>query len=371
MAGDRDGPRDRSDAAPPRRAHRRDEPRGAPSHRRAPRRRSSAAARSSSSSTTSTSSATCPTCSPCSTRAACSTPARSRRSRPAPRCRRSTSPVSDAPLLAVRGLSTYYGHSQALFDVDLEAGPQGAVAVLGRNGAGKTTLLKTIVGELRPRQGRDRLRRARRHPHPDRAAGAVGPRLRPAGARGLRPAVRAREPCGRGHHARATPPPSTRSSPLFPKLGQRLHQRAGTLSGGERKMLAVGRALLTRPKLLLLDEPTEGVWVGVIEEIAPRLTELATPHRARHRRAAPRAGPRRRPLRLCAGPRAGRARGPVRDDPERPPAPALSGAVSSTTHSSRRLPWPCPRRPSTSSRQSPTRWVSPSARATSRPSSTS
>ena len=63
---------------------------------------------------------------------------------------------------------------------------------------------------------------------------------------------------------------------LFPKLGQRLNQRAGTLSGGERKMLAVGRALLTHPKLLLLEEPTEGVWVGVIEEIATRLAELAS-----------------------------------------------------------------------------------------------
>src|SRR5258705_11780925 len=63
---------------------------------------------------------------------------------------------------------------------------------------------------------------------------------------------------------------------LFPKLGQRLDQRAGPLSRGEPKMLAVGRALLTRPKLLLLDEPTEGVWVGVIEEIAARLAELAT-----------------------------------------------------------------------------------------------
>jgi branched-chain amino acid transport system ATP-binding protein len=62
---------------------------------------------------------------------------------------------------------------------------------------------------------------------------------------------------------------------LFPKLGQRLDQQAGTLSGGERKMLAMGRALLGRPKLLLLDEPTEGVWVGVIEEIAERLTELS------------------------------------------------------------------------------------------------
>jgi branched-chain amino acid transport system ATP-binding protein len=62
---------------------------------------------------------------------------------------------------------------------------------------------------------------------------------------------------------------------LFPKLGQRLGQQAGTLSGGERKMLAIGRALLGRPKLLLLDEPTEGVWIGVIEEIAERLMRLS------------------------------------------------------------------------------------------------
>jgi branched-chain amino acid transport system ATP-binding protein len=61
---------------------------------------------------------------------------------------------------------------------------------------------------------------------------------------------------------------------MFPKLGQRLGQPAGTLSGGERKMLAIGRALLSNPKLLLLDEPTEGMWVGVIEEIAERLQEL-------------------------------------------------------------------------------------------------
>ena len=62
---------------------------------------------------------------------------------------------------------------------------------------------------------------------------------------------------------------------FFPKLAQRLGQTAGTLSGGERKMLAIGRAVLGRPKLLMLDEPTEGVWVGVIEEIADRLRQLS------------------------------------------------------------------------------------------------
>jgi branched-chain amino acid transport system ATP-binding protein len=65
---------------------------------------------------------------------------------------------------------------------------------------------------------------------------------------------------------------------LFPKIGQRLNQIAGTLSGGERKMLAIGRALLGRPRLLLLDEPTEGVWIGVIEEIAERLSQLSREH---------------------------------------------------------------------------------------------
>jgi branched-chain amino acid transport system ATP-binding protein len=62
---------------------------------------------------------------------------------------------------------------------------------------------------------------------------------------------------------------------IFPKLAERLDQPAGTLSGGERKMLAIGRAMLGEPKLLLLDEPTEGVWIGVIEEITERLIELA------------------------------------------------------------------------------------------------
>ena len=61
---------------------------------------------------------------------------------------------------------------------------------------------------------------------------------------------------------------------IFPKLGQRLDQPAGTLSGGERKMLAIARALLLKPRLLLLDEPTEGVWVGVVEEITDRLRQL-------------------------------------------------------------------------------------------------
>jgi branched-chain amino acid transport system ATP-binding protein len=182
--------------------------------------------------------------------------------------------VSEAPLLTVRGLSTFYGSSQALFDVDLTAGARGAVAVLGRNGAGKTTLLRSIIGELRPRQGQIAFegRDDTRTPTEQRVRRGLGyvPQEHAVFGR-----LSVRENLAVGAAARRDPGAIDEVLTLFPKLGQRLNQRAGTLSGGERKMLAVGRALLARPKLLLLDEPTEGVWVGVIEEIAARLSELA------------------------------------------------------------------------------------------------
>jgi len=145
------------------------------------------------------------------------------------------------------------------------------VAVLGRNGAGKTTLLRTIVGELRPRQGQIAFegRDDTRTPTEQRVRRGLGTSRRSMRCSAGCPCVRTLPSV---RHA-ADPGAIDEVLTLFPKLGQRLNQRAGTLSGGERKMLAVGRALLTRPKLLLLDEPTEGVWVGVIEEIATRLAD--------------------------------------------------------------------------------------------------
>jgi len=182
--------------------------------------------------------------------------------------------VSEAPLLSVHEVSTYYGHSQALFDVSLVAGHQGAVAILGRNGAGKTTLLKTVMGELRPQRGRVEFqgRDDTRTPTEHRVRRGLGyvPQEQAIFGR-----LSVRENLMVGALATRDPSAIEEVLTIFPKLGQRLSQRAGTLSGGERKMLAVGRALLTRPKLLLLDEPTEGVWVGVIEEIGARLAELA------------------------------------------------------------------------------------------------
>ncbi len=177
-------------------------------------------------------------------------------------------------ILRLEGLSAGYGRSQVLADITLSADQRGAVAILGRNGAGKTTLLRTLAGELRPMRGNiwfdgadasdeateSRVRRGLGYvPQEEAVFGSLTVR------ENLRlGAIRQKDKSG-----------IDEVLALFPKLGQRLHQPAGTLSGGERKMLAIGRALLGRPRLLLLDEPTEGVWVGVIEEIEQRLRQLA------------------------------------------------------------------------------------------------
>lgn len=182
--------------------------------------------------------------------------------------------MPDDALLRAEGLSTHYGTSQALFDVSLKVPSRGGVAILGRNGAGKTTLLKTLAGDLKPTQGavhfdgtdctrmpvERRVRRGLGHVPQEQAifGGLTVRENLVIGAMGDR--------TGRDH--------MDEMIALFPRLGQRLSQKAGTLSGGERKMLAISRALLGRPHLLMLDEPTEGVWHGVIEEIAQRLEAL-------------------------------------------------------------------------------------------------
>lgn len=182
--------------------------------------------------------------------------------------------MSDRPLLQVRDLCTFYSRSQVLFDLSLEVPETGAVAILGRNGAGKTTLLQSIAGELRPRSGRIELdgedcTRMSTERRAGRGLGYVPQE------HAVFSGLSVRENLTIGALGNRASREIDQSLTLFPKLADRLDQIAGTLSGGERKMLAIGRALLGRPKLLLLDEPTEGVWVGVIEEIAEQLAALS------------------------------------------------------------------------------------------------
>lgn len=186
--------------------------------------------------------------------------------------------VSDViakPLLEVANLSAGYGRSQVLFDMSLSIPATGVVAVLGRNGAGKTTLLKTLAGEIRPMSGNIRLdgRDVTADTPERRARGGIG---HVPQEHGIFAKMTVRENLLLGGGGAPSKRDIDEMIAFFPKLGVRLGQTAATLSGGERKMLAISRALLGRPRVLMLDEPTEGVWIGVIEEIAERLVELST-----------------------------------------------------------------------------------------------
>ncbi len=178
-----------------------------------------------------------------------------------------------ATILEIDCVSAGYGRSQVLFDVSLRVPEVGSVAILGRNGAGKSTLLKTLAGEIRARGGEIRFAgvRANEQPTERRARSGIGYVPQEDAIFGR---LSVRENLLLGATSRSGRNDITEVLDFFPKLGQRLDQTAATLSGGERKMLAIGRALLGRPRLLMLDEPTEGVWIGVIEEIAQRLEQL-------------------------------------------------------------------------------------------------
>jgi branched-chain amino acid transport system ATP-binding protein len=182
--------------------------------------------------------------------------------------------VPDHQFLEINHLDAGYGRSQVLFDVNVGIPWRGGVAVLGRNGAGKTTLMKAIVGELALSRGELKFdgRDISRSQTEQRIRMGIGyvPQEHSVFAR-----LSVRDNLAVGALYNYEPAATDRVLAIFPKLAQRLDQPAGTLSGGERKMLAIGRALLGDPKLLLLDEPTEGVWVGVIDEITERLVALA------------------------------------------------------------------------------------------------
>lgn len=182
--------------------------------------------------------------------------------------------MSDTPYLEISHLDAGYGRSQVLFDVNITVPSRGAIAVLGRNGAGKTTLMKTIVGEIKTLSGHVLFdgREIRQLPVERRIRLGLGyvPQEQSVFGR-----LSVRDNLAVGALTNRDKSAIDRVLEFFPKLGQRLDQAAGTLSGGERKMLAIARALLSDPKLLLLDEPTEGVWIGVIDEIIDRLRLLA------------------------------------------------------------------------------------------------
>ncbi len=166
-----------------------------------------------------------------------------------------------ADLLTVDAIETFYGASQALFGLSLSVGEGEVVALLGRNGMGKTTTVRSIMGLRRPARGRIVFAGAEIQHWPPFRIARAGIGLVPEG-RQVFPALSVRENLvATARPARAAGQPWTleRVLELFPALASRQRQLASTLSGGEQQMLAIGRALLTHPRLMLLDEATEGL----------------------------------------------------------------------------------------------------------------
>lgn len=166
--------------------------------------------------------------------------------------------------LDVKGIETFYGPSQALFGVDLEVGEGEVVALMGRNGMGKTTTISSICGLEKYRNGDVVFKGQDLKSLPSHKIARLGIGLVPEGRRCF-PNLTVYE----NLIAAARPGDWSldRVSVLFPRLKERFSQYANTLSGGEQQMLAVGRALMTNPDLLILDEATEGLAPVIRQEI--------------------------------------------------------------------------------------------------------
>src|SRR5580693_6772012 len=178
--------------------------------------------------------------------------------------------------LTLTKVHTYYGDSHILHGVSFSLRPGGVLALLGRNGAGKTTCISTIIGLLRPREGDIRLYG---EPiaglNPERIA-RLGIGLVPQGRR-IFPSLSVRENLIVAAQRRDTgnrPWSLDRIYDLFPRLRERHTQFAGTLSGGEQQMLAIGRALMGNPRVLLLDEPSEGLAPLIVAEVGRAIRRL-------------------------------------------------------------------------------------------------
>lgn len=178
------------------------------------------------------------------------------------------------PVLELKDVTAGYGDTVVLRQVSLSVPPSGVAALLGPNGAGKTTLLRTAAGLLRPMSGRVRLAGAEMTGRGAHQMARAGLCHLPEG-RGIFPSLTVREnlllatPRGRTLDAVAV------AAEKFPVLGSRLKQLAGSLSGGEQQMLALARAFLSQPVIVVVDEPSLGLSPLVVEEIFRSLQSIA------------------------------------------------------------------------------------------------
>ena len=176
-------------------------------------------------------------------------------------------------MLEVSGLNVAYRESQVIHDVSLTVGPRESVAIMGRNGMGKTTLLKTLIGLLPARSGQIRLQGTALDGLHSYQRVQKGLAFVPQG-RMLFPFLTVEENilAGAEHSGHHQVPEYIHR--FFPVLQEMRLRRAGNLSGGQQQMLAIARALISDPKVLILDEPTEGLQPSIIKELARTLNVL-------------------------------------------------------------------------------------------------
>ena len=185
-------------------------------------------------------------------------------------------PGAGAPMLAVRGVKTYYGNIIALKGVDIDVKQGEIVTLIGANGAGKSTLMMTIFGNPRAREGTITYDGRDITAMPTHEIARLGMAQSPEGRR-IFPRMTVFENLQMGASVAGMTHFSEyldRVCTLFPRLKERLRQRGGTLSGGEQQMLAIARALMSRPRLLLLDEPSLGLAPLIVKLIFDAIQDL-------------------------------------------------------------------------------------------------
>lgn len=176
-------------------------------------------------------------------------------------------------MLTVAGLNQYYGESHTLWDVNLEVPDGRCVCLMGRNGVGKTTLLKAVMGLLPARDGSIRFGDQELAGRAADLRARLGIGYVPQG-RDIFPQLTVEENLQVGLGVGRDRSVLERIFDLFPVLKQMLRRRGGDLSGGQQQQLAIGRALTLKPRLLILDEPTEGIQPNIVREIGDIITRL-------------------------------------------------------------------------------------------------
>ena len=182
------------------------------------------------------------------------------------------------PLLDISGLKVAYGGIHAIKGIDLHVSQGELVALIGSNGAGKTTTLKTLAGLLQPAGGKVHYGGNSLHNVAAHQRAAMGIALVPEG-RGVFARMTIAENLLMGAYSRSDNDEIAadleKMYRLFPRLGERMHQLAGTLSGGEQQMVAMARALMSRPRLLMLDEPSMGLAPLMVQKIFDTIRNIA------------------------------------------------------------------------------------------------